>query len=254
MSATGRVVVVTGAASGVGRATARRFAQDGDRVLLCDHAPCDGVVREIRDAAGVAEAFEIDLADPECGAAIASQASTLFGGIDVLVHNAAIGTGGTVETVPDADFERVLAVNLMAGVRLSRAAVPIMRARGGGSILFTAALAGYRYLPNGVAYAVSKAALIHLVRCMAIDHGRDGIRTNCVTPGPINTPMLHEASRVYGVPVETMRAGMPTGHIPEPEEIAAVFAFLASASARSINGQAVGIDGGMSAGFFPPTP
>ncbi|WP_172343186.1 SDR family oxidoreductase [Novosphingobium sp. SG751A] len=249
-----RVAAITGAGSGVGRATALRFAREGYSVLLCDRVSCDGVLEEIGSSGGRAEAIMIDLADARCGEMIVGQASKLFGGLDVLIHNAAIGTSGSVETVPDVDFERVLDVNLMAGIRLAREAVPIMRERGGGAILFTAALAGHRYVPNAVAYAVSKAALIHLTRCMAIDHGRDGIRTNCVTPGPINTPMLHEASAVYGIPVEAMRAGMPTGHIPEPDEIAATYAFLASPAARSINGQAIGMDGGMSVGFFSPKP
>ncbi|MDO7837316.1 SDR family oxidoreductase [Sphingobium sp. HBC34] len=248
------VVVVTGAASGVGAATARRFAAEGAKILLCDVQDAAAPLEAIRAAGGVAEQFRVDLSAAGAGSKIIAEAGRIFGGVDILIHNAGFGTGGTIETTSEADLQKVFQINLMAAISLARAAIPVLRGRGGGSLLFTSALAGRRYLPNAIAYSVSKAAIDQLTRALAMDHAREGIRVNAVAPGPVNTPMLHEACQVYGISPDRLAAGMPTGRLTEPDEIAALFAYLASADARSITGQVIGMDGGMSAGFFPPAP
>ena len=248
----GASVVITGAASGIGAATARRFAREGAKVFLCDVNSAEDVAEAIRAEGKTAGAFTVDLALPEAGQIIVEEASRVNGNVNIVVHNAATGVAGTVETTLEEDFNRILQVNLLAGVRLSRMAIPKMRKAGGGSLLFTAGLAGHVYTPNIAAYAISKAAIIHLIHVMSLDHGRDGIRVNGVSPGPTNTPMLIQASEAFGITPAQLSAGMPTGSITEPDEIAATFAFLASNEARSITGQIIGVDGGMSAGDFPP--
>lgn len=250
----GAVVAVTGAASGVGAATATRFASEGAMVLLCDINAADEKVAAIEAAGGAALSIQVDMGDPEAANMIVDRAVSAFGGLDVVVHNAGVGAGGTAATITDADVERLLQINLMAGIRLSRAAIPHFRQRGGGVFLFTTALAASHYLPNTVAYSLSKAAVNQLARGIALDHGRENIRANCIAPGPVNTNMLHEACRVFGVPPEAFKTGIPTGRFTEPEEIAAIYAFLASDEARSITGQVIYVDGGMSAGLFPNTP
>jgi NAD(P)-dependent dehydrogenase (short-subunit alcohol dehydrogenase family) len=223
-------------------------------VLLCDRNSTDEVISSIRELGGKAYALQIDVQEPTSGNDVVNFAVKTLGGVDVLIHNAAINVFGTTENTSDDDLQRVFSVNFFAAYRLSHAAIPEMRRRGGGNILFTGAVAGSMSLPNCVAYSTSKAALAHLARCIAIDHGRDGIRANCVSPGPVNSPMLLEAARIFSVPPESFRANVPTGTIAEPDEIAELFSFLVGPAGRSINGHAITVDGGMSAGFFMPRP
>jgi NAD(P)-dependent dehydrogenase (short-subunit alcohol dehydrogenase family) len=248
-----RTVIVTGAASGAGAATARLFAQQGDFLVLSDLSPMQSIIGEIEAAGGSAVAVEGDLTAAGQPRRIVDAAVKASGGVDVLINNAAYAAGGTLETTSEEDFDRTFAVNVKAGFLLSRAVLAPMRSSGGGSILFTTAVAGHWGMSNTLAYGASKAALIQMVRALALEHAREGIRVNSVSPGPLRTPMLNKAAEIFGAPsVDVFKAIMPTGRITEPEEIAEAFYYLASPSARSITGQTIAIDGGMLAGPFMP--
>lgn len=254
MTLQGKVAVITGAASGIGAATALLFAREGARVVLGDRAPMDAVLEQLRAAGGHAVALQTDVANAADTTALLQAAVDTFGGLDILVNNAGIGTDGNVETVDEEVLDRVWAVNFKGALRLCRGALPLMRKRGESAILFTTALAGMYGMANAVAYATSKAAIINMCKAMALEFGRDGVRSNCVSPGPVDTPMLEGAIQAFGLSRDMFRAISPTGRITQAEDVANALLFLASPAARSINGHVLVVDNGMYAGMFQPRP
>ncbi len=249
MRAAQKVVVVTGAASGIGAATARLFASEGASVVAADLASTQGIVAEIRALGGQAIGVEGDLAHGDVARDLVGQAVTTFGRIDVLVNNAGIGGPGSIETTSEEDWDRVLASNVRSGFLCSKYALPHLRATGG-VILFTASIAGIEGVLQLVSYAASKAAIINLARAMALDHAREGIRVNVVCPGATDTPMLREGLEKAGISLEAFASRLPTNRLVTPDEVAEAFVFLASSAARSITGQTLVIDGGFTAGDF----
>ena len=247
-------VLVTGAASGIGLATARLFAREGANLILSDIASCADVAGEIEQAGGTALRVEGDVSNSATVEDLIESALSRFTKLDVVIHNAGIGVGGTVDTVSEEDIDRVWAVNFKAAFLLAKHAVPIMRRQKRGTILFTGAVNRKRGAANSLAYGVSKAALMNMAQTLAIDHGRDGIRVNVVSPGPVQTPMLFAATEVYGIPASAFAEMAPTGRIATPENIAESFSFLSSSSAHSITGQTLVVDNGISAGMFAPQP
>ncbi|MDB5875051.1 MAG: short-chain dehydrogenase [Ramlibacter sp.] len=247
-----RVAVITGAAGGVGAAAARAFASAGYAVVLADMSSMAELSAEIRDTGATAVCIQGDLIDHSYIVRLVADATALTGRIDVLLHNAARLSSGTAETIDEAEFDSVMSVNLKSAVLLAKHAVPVMRDAGGGVILLTTALAGERGTPNMLAYAVSKAALIHLAKCMALDHGRDGIRVIAVSPGPIEAPMMGGAAKSFGMDPSQFAATAPLGRVVQPQELGETFVFLASSAASSITGISIRIDNGLSAGRFNP--
>lgn len=240
-----RTVIITGGASGIGAATARLFAQRGDFVVLADLSSMEPVVREIEAAGGAAVAVQGDITAAGQPKKIIAEALHATGRVDVLINNAAYAIGGTVETTSEEDFDRTFAVNVKACFLLTREVIAPMRNGGGGSILFTAAAAGHVGMHNLLAYGSSKAALVHMVRVLAGDHVRDGIRVNAVSPAGVRTPMRATAARIMGITdMAVMDSLSPTGRPTEPEEVAELFHYLASPVARQINGHTIVIDGG----------
>ncbi|HNT37586.1 MAG TPA: SDR family oxidoreductase [Rubrivivax sp.] len=240
-----RTVIVTGAASGIGAATVRMFAQRGDFVVLADLAPMDKVLEEIAASGGNGIAVQGDIAAPGQAKKIVAQALEATGRVDVLINNAAYAIGGNVETTSEEDFDRTFQVNVKAGFLLTREVIAPMRAAGSGSILFTTAAAGHMGMSNLLAYGTSKAALVHMVRVLAGDHVRDGIRVNAVSPAGVRTPMRATAARIMGITDPAVADALsPTGRPTEPEEVAELFYYLASPVARQINGHTIVIDGG----------
>jgi len=245
----GRVAIITGAATGIGRASALLFARAGARVALADaRAPeLARTVEDVRAAGGEVESVGADLARPEACAAVVASAVRAFGRLDVVLNNAAVGTmvvGGTVETIGLDLWNLAQDVNVRAIYLVSRAAVPHMRAAGGAivNIASVSAFRGSVERPSH-AYAASKGAVLSLTRAMAASYGRDRIRVNAICPGTIRTRLT--ADIVDRVEDATKAGrGIPLGRIGEPEDIARCALFLASDDASFISGAHIVADGG----------
>ncbi|WP_333826366.1 SDR family NAD(P)-dependent oxidoreductase [Pararhodobacter sp.] len=249
--ASGRCAIVTGATSGIGAAIARALAARGHALLLVGRRQDEGAaLAEALSVNGTSARFlAADLSDRAAPEAIIQAALAAFGRVDVLVNNAGILTPGRADDTTDASWDQMMDINLGAVFRLSRAALPALRAQGGAIVNIASdwALTGAR---GALAYAVSKAAVAQLTRCMALDHAAEGIRVNAVCPGDTDTPMLAaglsgkaraEALAAYG-------AAIPMGRVGTPEDVARVTAFLASDAAGYMTGALIPVDGGMSAG------
>ncbi|HEX6360808.1 glucose 1-dehydrogenase [Actinophytocola sp.] len=248
----GSSVVVTGAGSGIGRAAALRFAEEGARVVVAD-LNVDGakaVVAEIEAAGGTAVAVTGDLSDPAMVEQVVSTAVDTFGGLDVLVNNAGIMDRMTATAdVTDEEWERLIRVNLTAPFQLTRAVLPHMLAKGKGAIVYTASEAGLRGSASGTAYTVSKHGIVGLTRSTAIMYRNSGIRVNAIAPGGT---MTNISASMGGMPEgygpQTLGPYMPNvGRIAEADEQAAAIVFLASDAASNINGVVLPVDNGWSA-------
>ena len=236
-----RRVLITGGASGIGAACVRRFQADGDRVAVLD--------RDERALASSPAEFgtTCDVSDPESLAAAVDEAVAALGGADVVVAAAGIAARGTVADTDPADWDRVLGVNLRGVYLTSRAAIPHLRAAGGGAIVSIASQLGLVAAANAAAYCASKGAVISLTRAMAIDHGPEGIRVNCVCPGPTDTPLLEPYFGGAADPAAERRAYEAMqlhGRLVTAEEIAGAVAYLAAPGSSSTMGTALVVDGG----------
>lgn len=249
-----KAVVVTGAASGIGAATARLFAREGANLILSDISPLGEIAQEIAALGAEPLCVEGDLVQRAVIEKTIDQAVGTFGRLDVVIHNAATGTGGTVETLEESDLDRVWALNFKAAFFFAKYAVPVMRRQREGVLLFTGAVAGMYGQPNTLAYSTAKAALINFTKTVALDHARDGVRVNCVSPGPVDTRMLDGAATAFNLPKSMFWDMSPLGHVATPEDVAESFAFLASPAARSITGHVLVVDSGLYAGMFTPRP
>ena len=240
---TGLRVVVTGAASGIGAATATRFRADGARVAGIDRDG-EGLAQVELDARLVAEVSAPDEITPAI-----DEAADRLGGLDVAVACAGIATRGTVADTPPEDWERIFAVNTYGVFLTARAAIPHLRAAGGGAIVNVASQLGLVAAANAAAYCASKGAVVQLTRAMAIDHGPEGIRVNCVCPGPTDTPLLAPYFAAAADPEAerlTYENAQVHGRLVTAEEIADAIAYLASPRAASTIGAALVVDGGYS--------
>jgi NAD(P)-dependent dehydrogenase (short-subunit alcohol dehydrogenase family) len=246
----GKAALITGAATGIGRATALLFARAGARLTLAD-ARGDELARtvaEVKDVGGEAAPIIADLARPEDCAAIVAAAVGSGGRLDVVFNNADVGTmvvGGTVETIDLDKWDLALDVNVRAMYLVSRAAVPALRRAGGGSIINTASVSAFRGSASrpSHAYAASKGAVLALTRAMAASYGRDRIRVNAICPGTIRTRLT--ADIIERVEREAAAGRqIPLGRVGEPEDIARCALFLASDDASWISGTEIVVDGG----------
>jgi NAD(P)-dependent dehydrogenase (short-subunit alcohol dehydrogenase family) len=246
----GRVALVTGGASGIGRATCRRLAAHGARLLVTDLDAEGGeaTVAEIVDGgidAGVVAFRQVDVADPAQVGAMVDDAVTRWGRLDIAFNNA--GMSGTYAALPDQtldDWERTLAVNLTSVFLCLQAEVAAMLESGGGAIVNTASSAGLMGFANLPAYVASKHGVIGLTKSVALEYARQGIRVNAVCPGTVRTTML-ERFAGSAEAVERMGAMAPIGRIGEPEEIAEAVAWLCSDAASFVTGHALAADGGV---------
>ena len=245
----GKVAIVTGAATGIGRATAFAFVRAGARVLVSDVREAE-LARTVDAVGGGADVVALtgDLAEPEACTAVVDRALAAFGRIDVLFNNAGVGTmvvGGTVESIDLAHWDLAQAVNVRSMYLVSRAAVPAMRAVGGGSIVNTASVAAFRGSVGrpSHAYAASKGAVLSLTRAMAASYGRDRIRVNAICPGTIRTRLTADIIQRAERDAAEGR-GIPLGRVGEPEDIARCALFLASDDASWITGTQIVVDGG----------
>jgi len=249
-----RIALVTGATSGIGAAIARELAAAGHAVMLAgrDAARGNAVRDELAQAGSPAALWLGALGASAACAALMAETVAAFGGLDVLVNNAGLIHRASAEVTSDAQWRETMALNLDAVFYLSRAAVPVMRARGGGAIVNIASDWGLVGAPGAAAYCASKGAVVQLTRAMALDHARDGIRVNAVCPGDTDTPMLNAEAVQAGLDPDAARraaaAQSPTGRLTTPQEVAKLVAFLVSEPARQITGAAIPIDAGNTAG------
>ena len=234
---TGLTAVVTGGASGIGAAAARIMADRGAEVAVLD-----------LNTDGAKHGFRCDVADDgEVRAAIDAVVAQ-FGGIDVLVNNAGIGAAGDVTANDDAEWHRVLDVNVLGMVRTTRAALPYLRRSDKAAVVNTCSVAATAGLPNRALYSASKGAVYSLTLAMATDHLADDIRVNCVCPGTADTPWvgrLLDAAADPGAERAALAARQPMGRLVSADEVGHAIAYLASPLSGSTTGTALAVDGGM---------
>lgn len=250
-----KVALVTGAAGGIGLATAQRLGREGATVVLVD---IQAELLQQAAAAMTAEgqtalAVPADIGKEDEALGCVDAAVEAFGRLEIVVNAAGIQPYGTVVDTDPAEWNRVFAVNLTAIYLISKRAIPAMRAQGGGAIVNIASVQSLASSARVAAYAASKAGVLGLTRSMAVDHAREGIRTNAICPGSVDTPLLRFAADANrgDRSVEDMIAGWgemhPVGRVGRAEEIAGLASYLAGPDAAFINGAAITIDGGVMA-------
>ncbi|MEE2678831.1 MAG: SDR family NAD(P)-dependent oxidoreductase [Myxococcota bacterium] len=246
----GRVAVVTGAASGIGAATARRFSDEGARVVLgdLDEAGGSSVAGECGGAF-----VRTDVTQEDQLQALLSEAVERHGRLDVVCNNAGILVPGTLPDLAPEDWRRVIDVDLNSVYYGCRAAIPHLRASGGGAIVNLASVSGLAGDYAMPAYNAAKAGVLNFTRAIAMEHAREGIRVNAVCPGVIDTPMS-AAVQAFPKLVDAYHQNIPMGRFGRAEEIAATIAFLASDDASYVTGAALVADGGLTAGTGQPHP
>lgn len=245
-----KTVLITGAASGIGAATATRFAADGYKVVIADRdkQAADSLRNILVEQYGddCADSFCADVSNQEQVLAMVKFAETRFGSLDILVNNAGMAGSGPVATASSKHWQKVMDVNLNAVFWASQAALDIMLKQGSGIIINTASISGLLGDYGMSSYNAAKAAVINLTRTTALDHARDNIRVNAVCPGAVATPLL--SGVLDNAEIEAkVNANIPMGRMAKPEEIANVICFLSSDEASFMTGAVIPVDGGITA-------
>ncbi len=249
----GKTALITGGSSGIGRATALLFARAGAAVAVVDLDEFHGeqVVQEIVDAGGKATYVLCDVSQADsCRRAVRFTAEEL-GGLDILFNNAGIIRRATVLDTTEEEWDQVMAVNVKSIFAFSKYAIPIMARAGGGVIINTASGWGLVGGRRAVSYCASKGAVVVMTKAMALDHGEQNIRVNCVCPGDTDTPMLRNEARQLGVAEERFlaeAAARPLQRIGRPEDVAQAALYLASDASSFVTGTSLVVDGGGLAG------
>lgn len=247
----GKVALVTGGTSGIGRASAVLFAREGAKVALTGRRAAEGeaVVAEIAAAGGDAIFIQADLAKIDAIPGIIAQVVSHYGRLDCAFNNAGISGGGPIETLNEGTWDSIIDTNLKAAFFCLQAEAAQMKQQGGGAIVFNGSVLANIAAPGTTIYSASKGGIVSLARAAAVELGPFGIRVNSVNPSITRTPMT--AGRIVtnadGTASHPYAAGIPLGRLAEPEEMAEVALFLLSDRASYVNGQALVVDGGQSA-------
>lgn len=248
-----KIALITGAASGIGRATAELFARAGASVVVVDVNDSAGnrVAQEISDGGGRAQFFKADVSRSEDCKRVLDGTIADFGHIHILFNNAGIIRRSTVVELSEEDWDRVMDVNVKSIFLMSRLVIPVMAAQGGGSIINTASGWGLTGGAKAAVYCASKGAVVLLTKAMAVDHGPQNIRVNCICPGDTDTGMLRKEAQQLGESADRFlaeAARRPLGRIGSPQEIAQAALYLASDASSFVTGTALVVDGGGLAG------
>jgi len=249
----GKVAIVTGGATGIGFGGAQALAAEGATVVLfgLEKAALDKAVATLEASGATAHGIVGDVSSNASVAAMVAETAETFGRIDIIVNSAAIQPYGTVETMGEAEWDRVLGVNLKGTYLTTHHAIPVMRRNGGGAIVNIASVQGIACQTNVAAYVASKGGLLALTRAMALDHAKDGIRVNAVCPGSIDTPMLRFAAsenldgKTEDEVIALWGAAHPIGRVGRIEDVGAMIAFLAGPRAAFCTGGEYKVDGGL---------
>jgi NAD(P)-dependent dehydrogenase (short-subunit alcohol dehydrogenase family) len=244
-----KVAIITGGASGIGRATAALFAQEGAVVAILDVNAEDGqkTAAEIESAGGRATFILCNVARADDCRAAVEKTVEIFGGVNILVNNAGIIRRATVISTTEEEWERVMAVNVKSVFLMSKFAIPYMEKAGGGAIINNSSAWGLKGGGNAVSYCASKGAVANMTRAMAIDHSKQNIRVNAICPGDTDTPMLRNEAKQLGEVEERFMAEAaqrPLGRYAQPVEIAQAALYLASEASSYVTGALLVVDGG----------
>lgn len=249
----GKVALITGAASGMGKASALLFAEEGAKVGVVDinDALGEETVKQIRDRGGQAVYIHADVSKVPEMERMVRETVQAFGRLDIFWHNAGNAGPGSIERTSEEDYDFTMALHVKGGFFGAKFAIPEIKKAGGGAILFTSSLAGLKASRSSPVYSLAKSSLVMLTKCLALHYSKDNIRVNCICPGVVQTPLwpsfigrdadLHdpqEVTRMY-------RQRTPMGRFAEPEEIARAALFLASDAASYVTGAVMSVDGGL---------
>lgn len=248
---TGKIALVTGAASGIGEAMAKTLAGAGAFVYVCDLDDANGARVAAEIGAEKADFLQLNVAEREDCEQIAATILDEKGKLDVLINNAGIGHVGTLLETSEEDLDRLYAVNVRGVFSLTKAFLPSMIERNYGVIINTSSIGGVVAVSDRLAYCTTKFAVVGFTKCLALDHAKQGIRANAICPGRVETPFVKKRISEYPDPQKAyfdMAAAQALGRMATPEEIAAAALYLASDEAAFVTGTAFEIDGGFSVG------
>ena len=247
-----KIAIVTGGGSGIGRAAVRRFAEEGASVMAADireeglRETADSVNAELPDSVSLCPT---DVSDSSSVERLVAETVSAYGRLDVIHSNAGIMREGSVVDLPEDQWDELFSVNVKGSFLLGKYGVPEMRKAGGGAIVITASANSFYAESDIAGYCATKGAVMQLTRAMAIDHGPEGIRVNCICPGWIETPMALPFLEEVPEGREFASKIAPLGRVGKPEEVAEIAAFLASDEARFVTAAAYNVDGGWTAGM-----
>ena len=248
MSLQGKVIIVTGAARGIGQEYAHSFAAAGARIVAADISDCSATLALVKKAGGEAIGVKLDVGNAASALAMAESTTSAFGRVDGLVNNAALYAtlrGGRFDAIAEADWDAVMAINVKGIWNCCKAVVPRMRPTGGGSIVNISSLAATYGMPFGLHYTTSKAAVIGLTRGLARELGRDGIRVNAVAPGTVLTDATREFfGQKFEKAVERIRTDQTIQRNLMPTDLVGTLIWLLSDASAFVTGQTISVDGG----------
>ncbi|MEW6226873.1 MAG: SDR family oxidoreductase [Bacillota bacterium] len=250
MKLNGKVAIITGGGSGIGLAAAVRFAAEGTKLVVADVRDAALETGQIVEQGGEALFVQADVGSEDEVEALFSKTIRTYGRVDILVNNAGVELAKKITDTSQAEWEHLMSVNLKGVFLCSRVAIPLMQRTGGGVIVNVASEMGLVGGSEIAAYCASKGGVVQLTKAMAIDHGKEGIRVNCVCPGPVATPLLERIVESSPDPEKERQSIIDKtvlGRLGRPEEIASVILFLASDESSYMTGSVVAVDGGWTA-------